>query len=182
MIIGFAAKKGSGKDLIAQHLVEKYNFKRYAFGDPVKDVCKILFGFSDEQLFGDKKEIRDNTLGIRPRDAFQKIDTEFGRKYIHNLFPLLEMKHGELWIEIFKRNYNKNQNIVISDVRFPNEAKAIRELGGVIIYIDSKYSKEDTHESEFLNFDYDYRIMNYGTKDEFYENFDKLVSDNPVNS
>jgi len=59
MIIGFAGKKRSGKDTIANYLVNKYNFRRYAFGGPVKEVCRILFGFDDEQLYGDRKEELD---------------------------------------------------------------------------------------------------------------------------
>lgn len=171
MIIGFAGKKGSGKDLISQYLIDKYKYQRYAFADPVKDICRILFGFNEEQLHGNLKE-EMGEIGIRPREAFQGIGTEFGRKYIHELFPTLRVDIGSIWIEIFKRNYKNN--MVISDVRFQNEAEAIKEMGGIIILIDSKYSKEDGHESERIDVRADYVIKNWGTIDEFYENFDRL--------
>ncbi len=178
MIIGFAGKKRSGKDTITEHIINKYtsyNFQRYAFGDPVKEVCRILFGFNEEQLFGDKKEDIDNEIGIKPREAFQKIGTEFGRNSIHKLFPDLKVREGELWIDIFKRYIRNNKgNYIISDVRFQNEADAIRELGGIIIYIDSNYSGEDGHESEKIEVKYDYKLENYGTLEQFYENFNKL--------
>ena len=43
MIIGFLGRKRSGKDTVVNYLVKNYNFIRYAFGDPVKEVCKIMF-------------------------------------------------------------------------------------------------------------------------------------------
>ena len=46
MIIGFLGKKGIGKDTSAKLLIEEYNFTRYAFGDPVKDVVKTMFCLS----------------------------------------------------------------------------------------------------------------------------------------
>jgi len=46
-------------------------------------------------------------IGIKPREAFQKIGTEFGRNMIHQLFPNIKIKLGELWIDVFKRNNKK---------------------------------------------------------------------------
>ena len=89
MIIALGGKKGSGKDTLANYLVDKYNFTRYAFGDPVKLVCKELFDLTEDQLHGSLKDTVDKRLGITPREIFQKIGTEFGREYIHELFPNL---------------------------------------------------------------------------------------------
>ena len=55
MIIGIYGKKRSGKDTIANFLCEKYGFIKYGFGDPIKDIAKIMFGFTEEQLYGSKK-------------------------------------------------------------------------------------------------------------------------------
>lgn len=175
MIIGFAGKKGSGKDTLGNYLIEKYKFERYAFGDPVKEVCRILFGFNDQQLYGDKKEEMDISLGIKPREAFQKIGTNFGRKIFHELFPGILIPEGQIWINIFKNNCN-HRNVVLTDVRFQNEADAIKELGGFIIYIDSKYCLDDNHESEQINVEYDFLVKNHGTKDELFQNFDNIFS------
>ena len=87
----------------------------------------------------------------------------------------MNVKEGELWINIFKRQAkNSKKNYLISDVRFQNEADAIKELGGIIIYIDSNYSGEDGHESEKINVKYDYKLDNYGTLEQFYENFKQI--------
>ena len=52
-IVGFLGNKGSGKDTCGSYLVEKYGYVRYAFGDPVKEVCKNLFNLSEDQLNGE---------------------------------------------------------------------------------------------------------------------------------
>ena len=65
---------------------------------------------------------------------------------------------------------------VITDVRFENEAEAIRVQGGKIIYIDSLYSnKEDTHESEQINVSYDYVLINDGSKEDAYKKIDEIL-------
>jgi len=58
-LIGFLAKKRHGKDTSADYLVKKYNYKKLSFAKPIKDACKILFGFTDEQLYGNLKEVKD---------------------------------------------------------------------------------------------------------------------------
>lgn len=174
MIIGIAGKKGSGKDTLGKYICEKYGYKRYAFGDPVKEVCRILFGFNDEQLYGSEKEKMDMKLGIRPREAFQKIGTDFGRETIHKLLPRLMIEPGELWISIFLRNAEKN-NLVITDVRFQNEADAIKKAGGIIIYLDSKYAIKDNHKSEKIDVTYDYLLRNDGEKQDMYKKLESLI-------
>lgn len=177
MIIGIAGKKGSGKDTLGEYLVNKYGYTRYAFGDPVKEISKILFGFNDEQLYGEKKEEMTN-YGITPRTCFQKIGTEFGRDIIHNIFPELNIEKNNLWIEIFNRKCNDNINLVITDVRFENEVNAIKKQGGKIIYIDSVYSDiYDEHISENNNLDYDFLINNDYSKQELYNKMDKIIKD-----
>ena len=56
-IIGIIGNKGTGKDTLGEHLINKYNYTRYGFGDPVKQICKILFNLEIEQLYGNKKDI-----------------------------------------------------------------------------------------------------------------------------
>ena len=49
-LIGLLGRKQSGKDTLGNYLVDKYNYKRYAFADPIKDILKIMFDLSDKQL------------------------------------------------------------------------------------------------------------------------------------
>lgn len=171
MIIGIAGKKGSGKDTLGQHLINKYGFMRYAFGDPVKEICRILFDFNNEQLYGGLKEEIDLRYGIKPRETFQKIGTDFGREYFQNLFPGFG---NNLWVDIFKRKY-QGQNVVITDVRFQNEVDAIHELGGKVFLINNNRVLNDEHLSERIDIKSDFVIENNGSLDEFYQNFESLI-------
>ncbi len=60
-IIAFCGLAGSGKDTAANYLVEEHGFKKASFAAPLKQMVKIAFGFSDEQLYGpsSKREEQD---------------------------------------------------------------------------------------------------------------------------
>lgn len=178
MIVGIGGKKGSGKDTLAEYFINNNNFKRYAFGDPVKEVCRVLFDLSDEQLYGNKKDTFDEKLGVYPRELFQKIGTEFGRNNIHQLFPDLKIIKGELWVDKFNNFYanNKSVNIVITDVRFDSEINSIKDKGGTLIYIKRpNENKDDNHLSEIITESkFDIIINNNSTKNELYNKYKSL--------
>lgn len=52
MIIGLCGLAGSGKDTVADFLVKDHGFVKIALADPLKRVCKEVFAFTDEQLWG----------------------------------------------------------------------------------------------------------------------------------
>lgn len=59
MIIGICGLSRSGKDTSADTLVDKHHFVRVAFADPMKRFCMEIFGFTEDQLWGDKKNEPD---------------------------------------------------------------------------------------------------------------------------
>lgn len=56
MIIGLSGLAGSGKDFIANILVEQHKFVKIALADPLKRICQDVFNFSDQQLWGPSEE------------------------------------------------------------------------------------------------------------------------------
>jgi ribosomal protein S16 len=173
-LIGFCGKKRSGKDTSASILIEKYDFVKYAFADALKEACKTIFLFSEEQVNGDEKEIKDKRWGISPRKVFQKFGTEIFRNSLDQFFPELKEFQNDFWIYRFRLWYENikknhpNKNVVITDVRFPNEAKVIKDLGGFIVKINRpvfKKNKEDNHISEqhIKTIRSDYEIYNNNT-------------------
>lgn len=138
MIIGLTGKARSGKDTAAAQLV-KGGFEHYWFSKPMKDACKSIFGWSDAHLYGDLKEVVDKRFGCSPRQALQTLGTEWGRDCIGE----------DLWIDIAKIKMQSAQDIVISDVRFDNEAMAILDMGGCIVEIVRDDIKQvNLHSSE----------------------------------
>ena len=58
-LIAFVAGKQSGKTLASQYLCEAYGYVKLSLGDPLKHGLQDIFGFTDEQLWGNKKEVID---------------------------------------------------------------------------------------------------------------------------
>jgi hypothetical protein len=164
MIIGIAGKKGCGKDTLAEH-IKIYGFEQKAFATPLKEVCKILFNLSDDQVYGDKKEEIDVNCGKSPRYLMQFIGTDLLRKQLDS----------DIFVNAIKYSLNSAKNYVISDIRFKNEADMVKSMGGIVIFVD-RNTAGDCHESEQLNdINYDYYIENNGTISDLYEKFNKLT-------
>ena len=82
-MIGFLAKRQSGKDTACDYLVEKNGYTKRAFAHPLKRCTQELFGFTDDQIFTEQKEEIDENWGISPRQAFQVV----GSDIVRDLFP-----------------------------------------------------------------------------------------------
>lgn len=184
MLIGLLGKKRTGKDTIADYLCKNYNFKKLSFAKPLKDVCKILFNFNDEQLYGDKKEEIDTNWGTTPRIIMQYLGTDIFRNDINKILPNIG---NNFWIKCIRTQYQSLLKtdplikVVISDVRFQNELDMIHELDGCVIKIERQNSKnyfEDLHESE-KDIDkiknYDFLIKNDSTFENLYLQVDDII-------
>jgi dephospho-CoA kinase len=163
MIIGIIGNKYTGKDTIADFLVENYNFNKYTFANPIKDISKKLFHLNDEQLNDPYlKEIKIPYWDLSPREIFQKIGTDLFRNNFDKDF----------WVKQFEINYlinNNHKNIVCSDIRFQNEAELIKKYNGILLKINRNTHKYDNHESEKLEIqDYDFEINNNSTLEDLY--------------
>ena len=70
--------------------------------------------------------------------------------------------------------------LIITDVRFPNEAELVRELDGVLIRVERDTGLDDTHDSETALDDYDhfdFRLKNDGSLDDLETAVVEIVSD-----
>jgi len=138
MLIAILGKKHSGKDTIANFLIEKYGFTKYSFADPLKKGIQAFFNLTDQQLNDQKlKEEIDPRWGVSPRKLFQVIGTDFFQNSIRDFLPELKINNEDPknhWVNLFKEWYYQNleKKIVISDVRFLHEINTIKGLGGVI--------------------------------------------------
>ena len=182
MIIGILGVKRSGKDTTADYLVTKYGYNKLAFAQPLKDACKILFDFSEDQMNSDSKEDVDPTWGVSPRIVFQYLGTDIFRKEIHKIMPDIE---NNFWVKVMEnkimslKENNKDAKIIVSDVRFQNEIDMIHRLNGIIIKIERPSLKNiDTHESEknICNLNGDIIIVNDKTINDLYDETDNIVN------
>ena len=134
MIIGITGKIGSGKSTLAQILEEKFGYTEYSMATPLKEIGRI-FGFTEEQLYGTQEQKLEIHAywKVSARTFLQKVGTELFRDGLKKVLPELKCENT-VWSELFKLKYQKDPKLyVISDVRFLDEEKIIKELGGIII-------------------------------------------------
>ena len=138
MIIGVCGFIGSGKDTIADYLTNFHGFRRESFANTLKDAVAAVFGWDRVLLEGRTKQAREwreqrdewwsNRLGmdITPRWVLQYWGTEVCRRGFHD----------DIWIASLENKLrNSTDDVVISDCRFPNEIKSIRDAGGIIVWV-----------------------------------------------
>ena len=182
MIIGMCGLIGTGKDTVADILVNNYNFIKVSFADKLKDGVATVFSWDREMLVGTTDESRtwrelkdefwsrETNEHITPRLVLQMFGTDCMRNGFYN----------GIWVSIVKQQIinNPNKNFVIPDVRFPNEAKMIKEVNGevwricrgpdpqwFISYVKDNIVPTDVHESEWqwAKLDFDCVIHNNDT-------------------
>lgn len=210
MIIGICGFIGSGKDTVADYLVNLHHFRRESFANTLKDAVSAVFGWDRTMLEGRTKQARawreqvDTWWAERltipeltPRWILQQWGTEVCRKNFHN----------DIWIASLENKLrNSRDDVVISDCRFPNEIRAIKQAGGIVVRVvrgpepewyDAAVSRNrgpngnstwalsgrkleqlGVHDSEsaWVGTRFDVILDNNGTLDDLYQQVKKLVS------
>lgn len=138
-IIGISGFINSGKDTVADYLVNYHGFRRESFAAHLKDVVSVIFGWDRVMLEGRTSSSRiwreqvdswwSQKLGqtdLTPRSVLQILGTDVLRQNFHD----------EIWIHsLAKKILSSTDHIVITDVRFSNEAQMIRDCDGILCAI-----------------------------------------------
>ena len=196
MLIGIVGLIGSGKDTAAEHLVTQHGYIRDSFAKSLKDAVSAMFNWDREMLEGNTESSRhwreqpdtfwSEKFGkpVTPRWVLQHFGTEVMRGNMYDA----------IWVDSCIGRY-KGQNTVISDTRFPNEVKKIREHGGKIIlvkrgddpewftnYVEGNIEPTGIHSSEYAwaKEEFDYVIENNGTKEQLSAKLDELLVSNKI--
>lgn len=176
-IIGLTGYARSGKDEAAKAL----NWTRVAFADAVRDALLALdpivdcinTEYCDDRLVRLSSEVNRGWTSAKKdpevRRLLQRLGTEAGRN-IHG---------ADCWIKIAHRKVEAAPgNVVITDVRFANEADAIRSWGGKVIRIERRgVGPCNIHSSEELALDVDAVIENDGTIEDLHNKVRELAQD-----
>ena len=184
-LIGLAGKARSGKDTAARYIVKKHGYARVAFADPVKEAAAGMFGISINYFYDDDlKEEPHPFWGISPREMVQKVGTECARQVFGDDIWIrraqLELQRIAQYNEYAQQDkYVKAiPGVVMSDVRYENEAAWIRDSGGIIIHIQrDAVSKVRGHSSEngVACDAVDYRVFNGTTVESFCDSMEGLL-------
>lgn len=163
MIVGLCGRAGVGKSTAAHALVER-GFEHRPFARPLKAMLETLlleagasWGETIDAMGRDKELPCRFLAGVTPRRAMQTLGTEWGRA----LDP-------EFWTKQWAAGLTPGADAVADDVRFPNEADAIRRLGGIVVRIDGIARRPApaamaAHASETGQFAADMIVVNDGS-------------------
>ena len=185
MLIGFSGKKGSGKSFFADYLVNNKLFIKLSFASPLKEITKILFNLSDEDVKDPiKKELINPKFNASPRELMQWLGTDIMREEFNKKFNY----SGSIWIDSIKDKVktllDNNKDVVIDDVRFQNEVDMIHSLGGIVINLRNNLdntlnNSTSTHSSENQKLTFNYEFVNdksYSNTYDIYLNLDLLFN------
>lgn len=159
----------SGKDTVADYLVDMHGFQGFAFANGIKKICALAF----PHLMANGK----------PRKLYQGVGQEF-RKY-----------DPDVWV---KYTFNeiaaaRPRQAVISDMRQPNEYRHLKNAGFFVVMVNACYETrlermlaagddfepEDlNHESEqhFKDYLVDFELNNEGTVDELEQQVEAMLT------
>lgn len=203
-IIGIVGLIGSGKDTIADYLVNFHGYRRDSFAGTLKDAVSTIFGWDRDLVEGRTSMARQwreqvdewwsKRLGIpnlTPRYVLQQWGTEVVRKRFHD----------DTWIASLENKLrNSEDDSVITDCRFPNEIKMIKDLGGKVLCVKrgedpewyeiaveanrgdkealdlmKNYYKVHVSEWAWAGADFNFTVHNNGSIDELYDVLKSLV-------
>ena len=132
ILLGLGSKAQVGKDFAAAGLKQYFDVERIAFADALKADLSLLFNINKLDFHGLCEDIEDKTK-IRP------LMCEYGQIMRH-FYP-------DVWIDrALSGRVFDHQVTIITDVRFPNEVKRIKALGGY--YIDIQTDTPPANETE----------------------------------
>lgn len=189
-VILLCGYKRSGKDTFAKYVESKYNYKHLKISQNLKEVLRVLFGFSEEQLEGNLKDTIDERWNITPREAMIFVGTDMFQYKITELLPNIDRN---FWIENvvnkLEKMKNDNQNIVISDLRFHHELNRLLQTFAAEEKIKITYSivkivnpnlklyyDKTTFQSETEHLSFPFNtILTNDHIDEFYNKIDNLL-------
>ena len=160
MIIGLSGYARCGKDTVAQVLIDNYVFERVAFADPIREILLEL----------------DPTLekGTSLRSMVEDYGWEVAKALpeVRRLLQVLGVSARNIlgqtiWVDTaVTKLSSSDKRYVITDVRFENEAEAIKRLGGEVWRVERpgvEAVNNHVSESSLGSWEFDKYIHNGGT-------------------
>lgn len=180
MIIGIGHVAQTGKDTAAEALCRDLGFRRVSFADPLKALAKeanpiILSNMMTNVGLGSGKLSKlVDQLGW---DA-AKVQFPAVRQFLQDLGLGARNVFGpDFWVNVAMESIGDFDNVVIPDVRFINEADAIKYAGGKMVKIvrPGKVASGHISETALLDYEFDVTVENNGSVVELQQKITELA-------
>lgn len=174
--IGIIGRARSGKDTAGKFFVDGHGYRRVALADPLKEAALALDPIVASWAFADGFETENERLSeIVAEHGWEsaKRHTEV-RRILQHLGAAMRAVDPEIWLRaaLAKAQEANEQGVpvVITDVRYRNEAASLARAGFHLIHINRPGIPQLDHESErdLGPEDARYLVQNDGTVDDLY--------------
>jgi hypothetical protein len=180
-IIGLSGLAGAGKDTAADRLCDMHGFERHAFAEPIRTMVLaflVEIGIDYDVLFDRRhKEQPLPHIGASPRQLLQTIGMACREQFDSQFW--VRATAMALGLHDLPNSAPVHDRIVITDVRFPEEAAWIKSFGGVIVRIERDGAglagRAGQHASEQQHIKATWRITNNGTVPELFAHIDDMA-------
>lgn len=188
-IVGIGGRTRSGKDTVAEYLIQQHEFVRLAFSDELKREVERIFyrtlSIEAQRMYG--HHISRGTMTLQ--DAIHTLiwtdRTPLTRCLLQEWgTDLRRAENPSYWIIKYVQAFLKQSKPVVTpDVRFPNEMRIVRQWGGVVVWVNRTHGESNpevlnhpseqtlTHESGW-----DAVFENEGTKEELYAQVEAFLA------
>lgn len=176
LIIGLCGNAGVGKDTAADYLCSHHGFERFAFADPLRAMIEaLLLECGQDYAYITERHLKEQPipgLGLSYRHLAQTLGTEWGRA----LTPDLWLRTATLCLGL--PDHPIHDRIVITDVRFGNEAEWVTQQQGVVarIYRPTQRVRAHISEIELDGIEPWAVIDNAGPIEQLHQQLDALVA------
>lgn len=176
LLIGLTGRAGAGKSTVARMLEEHYAFAELALADPILEMLHALFASAGiDGAWATERGLKEQPtrLGYSYRHLAQTLGTEWGR----GLSP-------DFWLRVLKLRLDDAQavggdSIVVSDVRFPNEADFITSRGGVVVRVVrdiAPTARPHASEAHTDTLPVTTELLNFGSQATLLDQVDRLIT------
>lgn len=170
LVVGMTGYAGAGKDTVANVLIEDWGFQRFALADALRESMLAL-----DPVLWTPSPWSENAY--RLADAVDRFGWDLAKREQPEIRRLLQVFGTEVgrtlfgenvWIDVLERKIAEQTDpyarIVVTDVRFPNEADWVHELGGFLMRVERPgVGPINNHPSEQRLAGVDYTIHNDST-------------------
>jgi hypothetical protein len=175
LLIGLCGRAGAGKSTVARYLEDEFAFVDVALAEPILDMIGALFahaGVDGAWMVERSLKEQPTVLGHSYRRLAQTLGTEWGRQ---QLGP-------DFWLQVaslrLARPHLATENIVVSDIRFPNEAAWLQQRGGVLVRVVRDITPQvarHTSEAHADSLPATTELLNFGSRATLEDQIDRLV-------